>query len=148
MQKNYPVAQGAFCYCRLAAEWGSLMVVTRVLDRKIFFAGQLVFKEGEPGDRAFLVQSGLVEIIKGSPHLSGDAILGEIGPGGIFGEMALIDNRPRMASARAREDTTVVVIGYDQFHAKLDHADPFIRALLNLFVSNIRDMADRGLFFS
>lgn len=113
----------------------------KLVDRKVFFAGNNIFREGDRGDRAFLVQEGAVEII--ATRDGKEVILGVVGPGGIFGEMALIDEQPRMATARAREQTTVVVIGEDTFQTKLAKADPFLRALLNIFVRNIREMAKR-----
>lgn len=115
---------------------------TRLVERRVVHPGQYVFREGDAGDRAYLVQEGKIEIIKRTP--AGDKLLGDIGRGGIFGEMALIDNQPRMASARAVVPTTLVVVTHEQFEKKLRDADPFIRALLNIFVQNIRQMAAHG----
>ncbi|OIQ98404.1 DNA-binding transcriptional dual regulator Crp [mine drainage metagenome] len=114
-----------------------------VLDRRVYGAGEVIFKEGEVGRRcAYLVQSGKVEISKTSGQ--GEVtILGHITEGGIFGEMALIDNHTRMAMARALEPTAVVIITEAVFEDKLRKADPFIRALLNIFVRNIRETTQR-----
>ena len=114
-----------------------------VLDRRVFAPGEVIFKEGEVGRRcAFLVENGKVEISKKSEDGS-DTVLGHIPPGGIFGEMALIDNKPRMAMARAVDTTTVIIISETMLEMKLKKADPFIRGLLNLFVRNLRDMATK-----
>jgi len=114
----------------------------RVVERKVIYPGQYVFKSGDEGDRAYLVQDGLIEIVRVGP--AGDeVVLGEIGKGGIFGEMALVDDQPRMASARAKEQATVAIVTRDQFQQKLSAADPFIRALLKIFVRNIRAITDR-----
>ena len=65
--------------------------------RRVFAAGTLLFAEGDAGDAAYIVESGRVSVFK---TVKGRRVtLGEIGPGGIFGEMALIDDQPRMASA-------------------------------------------------
>ncbi len=110
----------------------------RFIDRKVFYAGDRVFKEGDPGDRAYIVEKGMVEIVK---MIDGrEVILGTINKGGIFGEMALIDNSPRMAAARACQQTTLVVVSRDVFETKLAKADPFMRGLINIFVKNIRRM--------
>lgn len=106
----------------------------KVLERKIFYAGQSVFKEGETGDRAYLIQDGQVEITKNG------LLLGTLGKGEMFGEMALVDDQPRMATAKAVSDVSVVIIGRDAFREKLAKADPFIRGLLNIFVRNIRNL--------
>ena len=107
----------------------------RFIERKVFYAGDRVFKEGEKGDRAYIIERGLVEIFK---LIDGkEVILGTINKGGIFGEMALIDNAPRMASARAVQQTTLVVVTRDTFTSKLAKADPFMRGLINIFVKNM-----------
>lgn len=114
----------------------------RVIDRKVVYPGQYVFKMGEEGDRAYLVQEGIIDIVR--KNAAGDEVLlGEIQKGGIFGEMALVDDQPRMASARVREQATLAIVTRAQFQDKLHAADPFVRALLKIFVRNIRAITDR-----
>ena len=76
---------------------GSNMSATGVLERKMYQDGDRIFKEGDEGLFAYLVQSGSVEIYR---EQTGQVIT-TIGAGGIFGEMALIDGKPRAASARS-----------------------------------------------
>ncbi|MBF0094752.1 MAG: cyclic nucleotide-binding domain-containing protein [Alphaproteobacteria bacterium] len=116
------------------------MSQAKVVERKVFYAGNVVFREGEEGDRAYLLQEGAIEIVS---EAAGGKVLGVITPGSLFGEMALIDDKPRMATARAKEQSTVVIIGRQAFQEKLQKADPFIRGLLKIFVRNIRQMADK-----
>ncbi|WP_142849689.1 cyclic nucleotide-binding domain-containing protein [Telmatospirillum sp. J64-1] len=111
----------------------------KVLDRKVFYAGQVVFKEGDEGDRAYLIQDGEVQISKNT--VRGPVILGNLGKGELFGEMALIDDQPRMATATVLGTTTCVVINRMTFNEKLQSADPFVRGLLNIFVRNIRNLS-------
>ncbi|MAF49942.1 MAG: cyclic nucleotide-binding domain-containing protein [Rhodospirillales bacterium] len=115
-----------------------------VLDRLTFQSGDEVFKEGEPGNQAYVIQDGMVDIIRTDPE-GNEIVLGSVEKGGIFGEMALIDDQPRMASARAATGTTLIIINRDMFHAKLAKCDPFIRGLLGIFVKNIRSMVDSQL---
>ena len=110
----------------------------RFIDRKVYYAGDRIFKEGDPGDRAYIVERGMIEIFK---LIDGrEVVLGTINKGGIFGEMALIDNAPRMAAARAVQQTTLVIVTRDVFESKLAKSDPFVRGLINIFVKNIRRM--------
>ncbi len=110
---------------------------------RTFKAGQYVFREFEVGDLAFVIKSGEVEIIKMIDD--NEVVLGTIGAGGIFGEMALIDDKPRMASARAiTEGTTTIVVTRDLFAVKLKKTDPFIKGLLNILVSHIRSMSEKA----
>ncbi|MBF0167497.1 MAG: cyclic nucleotide-binding domain-containing protein [Alphaproteobacteria bacterium] len=119
-------------------------MTSKFIERKVFFPGQKVFAEGEEGNRAYLVEKGEVEIFKKTEE-GEERILGVITQGGIFGEMALIDNQPRMASARILTDATLSIIPRAAFEEKLRHADPFLRALLTIFVRNIRTLTTEKL---
>jgi CRP-like cAMP-binding protein len=112
------------------------------LPRKVFHAGKTIFRQGEEGDNAFVIEHGRVEIVR----IAGDKrqVLGYINEGGIFGEMALVDDQPRMAEAIAVEDTTCLVIGRDRFREKIVRTDPFIQGLLRIFVRNIRSLTERA----
>lgn len=114
-----------------------------ILDRRVFPPGEIIFKEGETGRRcAYLVESGKVEISKSLP--GGDSqVLGHIGAGGIFGEMALVDNKPRMAQAKTVESTTVIIVTETVLEQKLRKTDPFVRGLLSIFTRNIRDLTEK-----
>ena len=68
--------------------------------------------------------------------------LGVVASGDIFGEMALIDNQPRVASAIALNGTACVIIHDTLFHNKMDEAGPFIAGLLRVFVRNIRSLTE------
>lgn len=120
-----------------------MAAVPEVLDRRTYAEGELIFKEGEVGRRcAYLVESGRVEISKKQDD-GNDTVLGYIPAGGIFGEMALIDDKPRMAQARAITTTAVIIISETMLENKLKKADPFIRGLLNLLVRNMREMGTK-----
>ena len=120
-----------------------MAAVPEVLDRRVYAEGEVIFKEGEVGRRcAYLVESGRVEISKRMDDGS-DNVLGYIPAGGIFGEMALIDDKPRMAMARATTSTAVIIISETMLDNKLKKADPFIRGLLNLLVRNLRETSSK-----
>ncbi|MBT3915736.1 MAG: cyclic nucleotide-binding domain-containing protein [Rhodospirillaceae bacterium] len=111
-------------------------------EKRAFLEGQYIFREGESGDLAFVVLNGKVEI----SHVieDKDNPIGTVIKGGMFGEMALIDNGLRMASARAIEGSVeVLVISREVFHKKLESADPFHRALIDILTSHIRGLADQ-----
>lgn len=111
----------------------------QILERKAIGAGERIFREGDRGDRAYVIQQGSVEIYK---EVDGqEVVLGTVKKGGIFGEMALLDDQPRMAGARAAEPTVVIIVSRTMFQQKLSKVDPFIRGLINIFANNIRNMA-------
>lgn len=69
-----------------------------------FTAGQVIFQEGDLGDGVYLVRSGLVQIVTSVGHEDRRPI-SHVGPGEMFGEMAVIDNETRSAAAVAEKDT-------------------------------------------
>ena len=113
-----------------------------VANRKVLYPGDYVFRQGDVGHEAYLIEDGKVEIVKRHTDES-ETVIGTVGRGEIFGEMALVDAGPRMASARAAEQTALIVVSERMFQAKLGKADPFLRALLNIFVNHIRTLSDR-----
>ena len=113
---------------------------SEILQRQAFKPGDIVFNDGEEGRMAYIIQTGEVEIIK--PMNGKDHVLGTIGEGGMFGEMALIDSKPRMATARTTLATTVICVNQQMFEDKMTEADPFIRGLLTMFAGSIRELTD------
>lgn len=114
----------------------SEMSADTILQRQTYQTGDRIFKEGDEGNMAYIVQSGEVEIVKIIDSV--ETVLGTIGKGGMFGEMALIDSKPRMASARCSKGATIIVVTRGMFNQKMTKADPFIRGLLNILVDHIR----------
>ncbi len=107
-----------------------------LIERLTFEGGHFVFHEGDEANCAYILQAGEVEIVR----VNGDdvQVLATIPQGGIFGEMALIDNAPRMAAARMSKGGTLIVVNRTTFESKMAASDPFIRTLLKIFVDTIR----------
>ena len=106
--------------------------------RIVFAQGETIFSEGEPGERAYLIERGQIDISferKGRP-----VRIATLGAGEIFGEMALIDNRPRSATATAAAETEAIVIRRDQIQLVLKGADPTLALLLRVLLGRFRSM--------
>lgn len=95
---------------------------------ELFKAGELVFAEGDAPTCAYLIEAGRIEI--STTQLGEPRLLAELGPGMLLGEMAVLDDSTRTASARALTDCRLIPIDKAQFAERLAHADPVVRALL------------------
>ena len=105
-------------------------------------AGAVIFHEGDAGDNAYIVETGAVDIVAraGEDRL----LLARIGPGEIFGEMALIDGGPRIATAIAASATDLTEISGDQVRQRLAQADPLVVSLLRVLLARFK-ATQRGL---
>jgi ATP-binding cassette subfamily B protein len=90
-------------------------------------AGTPVVREGEAGDRFFIVRSGALEVVKREGDE--DHVVGYLGPGECFGELALLTGSPRAASVVARADSEVFALSRDAFDRALA-ASPELRGRL------------------
>lgn len=103
---------------------------------KKFKKGDLIFKTHDEGDCAYIIDSGRVEIFTES--FGTEMAVSTLGPGEIFGEMAILDNSDRSASARAIEDTQVSTVSRSQFEQRMDTADPIVRLLVTILLKRMR----------
>lgn len=103
--------------------------------RKSFADGTVIFSEGDEGAEAFVIASGQVDI------LSGNRLLATVGKGEIIGEIALIDNQPRMASARASGDVEVICISQENLKSRIErlgNTDRVMRLIMDTLVRRLR----------
>ncbi len=89
--------------------------------RRHFPAGTTIFSEGDVSDQAYILRSGRVEVLKETP--AGPVRLAIMGPGDVLGEMGLLDERPRSASAHALESVAADAVSAAEFVAMLN-GDP------------------------
>ena len=101
---------------------------------KEFAKGTVLFREGEPGKEMFVIQAGRVAISKQVREV--EKILATLGPGEFFGEMAIISNKPRNASASVADDAKLLVIDPKTFEG-------MIRGNSEIAVRMIKKLAER-----
>jgi CRP-like cAMP-binding protein len=96
-----------------------------------FPRGTVLFTEGEPGKEMFVIQSGRVTISK---RVGGvEKILSSLGPGEFLGEMSILNNKPRSATATCAEDAKLLVIDAKTFEAMIrGNAEIAIRLIKKL----------------
>jgi CRP-like cAMP-binding protein len=115
----------------------NLDILRNERETRSYDAGQVIFQAGEPGDCMFVVLDGQVELsVRGK-------VLERLGPGGVMGEMALIDSAPRSASAITLADTRVVPIRRDRFDALVQEDPAFSIHLMRVIVGRLRRMDQR-----
>jgi CRP-like cAMP-binding protein len=95
-------------------------------------AGEIIFKEGDPGAEFFVIQSGKVDI------QLGNRLLGTLGDHDIFGEMALIDPAPRSATAVAKTDVKLVPVTEKQFLFLVSRTPYFALNVMRTLVRRLR----------
>ena len=110
------------------------------VSRRRFERDHFIFREHESGERAYIIAEGSVEILKESAE--GLVSLRVLNKGAMFGELALIDDSPRMASAKAiNGPVELLEIDQKTFTKKLSDADPFTRGLINILADTARSLA-------
>src|SRR5262245_29831460 len=111
--------------------------------RREFLPQQTIVREGGPGDAAFLIIGGLVAVRHKHADSGVEFLLAELGPGQMFGEMALITGRPRGASVVALEPTSCAVLERADFERALQE-HPGIALALACVMAERLDKANRA----
>lgn len=113
-----------------------LQRLCEIIDETDLPAGTFLFHEGSDGDRAYVIEEGQLEIIKTSGGR--EVLLALRKTGEVIGEMALVEDAPRMASVRALTDTRVISIHQEQFEELLNSSPSAARAMLNTVLARFR----------
>jgi len=113
-----------------------LQALRRIAQDRKFAAAQEIFQEGAPGDGVYFVKAGLVEISagKGEPR-----VFSRLGPGEIFGEMAMIEHRPRSATATAAQDSEVYFLPRGEMLPFIERSPGLAFALLQQISHRLRE---------
>jgi CRP-like cAMP-binding protein len=96
--------------------------------------GRRIYRVGDPADRIFLLQAGIVRISTGRPP-GRDSILAFVYPGDLVGELALVDESPRDHLATAHEDAVLYEISRDRLLAALRRSPAFAYQAIRLMAS-------------
>jgi CRP/FNR family transcriptional regulator/CRP/FNR family cyclic AMP-dependent transcriptional regulator len=108
-----------------------------MLTRRRYPKDSVIFFEHDPGDSLYLIVSGRVRVT----ILADDGreiVLAVLGEGDFFGEMSLLDNEPRSATAIAMEDTEVLIIHQKEFFSIVEKRPPILIKLLSVISARLR----------
>jgi CRP-like cAMP-binding protein len=95
-------------------------------------AGETIFNEGDEADRMYVISEGSVAL-----SMNGD-VIETLGPGGLFGEIAVIDREPRTAGAVAETDTTLVAIDKRRFWFLVQETPYFAEIVMRVMSHRLR----------
>jgi CRP-like cAMP-binding protein len=104
---------------------------------ELFAAGQVVFREGESADHMFAVVKGSVDIT-----INGKTVE-TVDEGGVFGEMALVEDHPRTATVTARKDAELVRVDRKRFLFLVQQTPYFSLQLMGIIAKRLRQMNER-----
>jgi len=92
----------------------ALVEIGKVVEKRVVPAGTVIFRQGDPGDSLYIIDSGRVRVFKKGEE-GVETELSQLGPGYSFGEMALFTGEARSANIEAVEETHLAVITSEQF---------------------------------
>lgn len=103
-------------------------------------ASEILFEHGDEGSCAYIVESGAIEILRSAEGL--ERVVARLGPGEIFGEMALFGEHTRAAGARAAEATVLTRLTHDYIAERVQSADPMLRHMLRTLTRRSRELLE------
>jgi len=113
------------------------------LKRHTYHAGAPIFREGEVGNTAYIIDQGSVEI--STYHNGEKVILAILEKNDLFGEMALIDNDLRTASATALEKTQLFILERERLQEEIENAPKTIKLIMKVVMKRFRDTRNHWL---
>ena len=119
-----------------------LQAATDITEFQLSFGpDEYIFVQGDPGDCAYIIESGMVEILLEKDERK--LVMSTLTKGEILGEMAIFDQLPRSASARAVVPTVVTAIPLEYISQKIEQSDPTVRMFLRIAMTRYRDLNTR-----
>jgi CRP-like cAMP-binding protein len=115
----------------------TLDILRREPEIRSYTQGETVFQAGDPGDCMYAVVEGSIEI-----RLN-DKTIDRVGPGGVFGEMGLIDAQPRSATAVAASDSKLAVISEKRFLRLVEQTPQFALQMMRVVSDRLRQHGPR-----
>lgn len=125
--------------------------IAAICSEQSFRLADVVFREGDVGDKLYLILDGKVRISREVSGM-GEEALAVLGPGAAFGEMALIDEFPRSADARVHERCRLLVLTKEQLEDLLllekDLAYEILWNFVRILSARLRETNDKMTFLS
>jgi CRP-like cAMP-binding protein len=111
----------------------TLAEVASLLQEVELQVGETIFKKGDPGDCMYLIVSGEVRVHDGGHSLN------HLAAGDVFGEMAVLDPEPRVASVTASEDTLLLRLDQEPFYELMEDRIEIARGIIRALAFHLRN---------
>lgn len=111
----------------------------RALEEVTAPAGKVLVREGETGREFFLIVEGTATVHRNNRRIAA------LGPGQYFGELALLDRKPRSATVVAETDMLLLVLGQRQFTSLIDSVPNLARKLLAAMAGRLRNADTKAM---
>ena len=120
-----------------------LDAVAAFLEEQFFLAGEVVVREGDPGDHLYVLVEGEVDAVKdrGTPR---EHLLNSMQPPSYFGEIAILDRSPRSATVVASTDVRVLRLAGDRFRELILQSPEIAFEVLRVLTSRLRRSDERS----
>ncbi len=116
--------------CFAYAVWFGIRARLRSIEEKRYRAGDIVFRQGDPPDRLYVIGKGEVDVIRETPG-EPDVVLTRLGKGQFFGEIGIISDTPRTATIRAATDLELLSIHRGYFTSLFSYLPMFREKVLS-----------------
>jgi CRP-like cAMP-binding protein len=113
--------------------------VAKIMVPRSAAAGEVIIKENDQAAGFFIITSGKVEVIRGDGTPQAE-VLNTLGPGDFFGEMALFEGFPRVATVKAVEDTELMAMTRWDFTAEMKNHPQIAVSMLPVLVKRLREV--------
>lgn len=105
---------------------------------RVYPDGEVIVRQGEPGDCMYVVQQGSVEVVHETE--SGPHVLATLGKGEFFGEMVIFDRSPRSATVRARGDVRLLTVDKGTFLRRISEDPSLAFRIVRRMSQRIREL--------
>ena len=126
-------------------------LIAKVATEESHALGTKIFQHGDAGDKLYVIVEGKVRISRDVPGM-GEEALAVLGPGQVFGEMALLDESPRSADANVHDNCRLLVLSRDAFDDLLflnkDLAYEVLWSIVKMLLRRLRETNDKLTFLS
>lgn len=111
-----------------------------MVEEKKISAGEILFTEGSPGHEAYVIKEGELEVLKKSADR--ELLIAVRGPGEVIGEMAMLEEAPRMATVKARTDSILLAIEKEELNELMERSRSALNALVHNVLHRLSDTQD------